>query len=335
MSALAATVRRLRVVAPSRVSIPGSPWLKRRVAYTLAAVLLLAGAYMVWFRNSGLVAVEKVQVSGLTGKDARRARAALEGAGRETTTLNVDRGSIEQAAQAFPVIRALEITPDFPSGLRIRVLEHRPTAVLVSGDRRVPVAGDGSILTGLPLGGSLPTIDVKGAVPSRRLGSGSAMGAVRVAGTAPAVLTHRLASIQTTQSKGVVVKVSHGPDLIFGTTARLHAKWAAAARVLADPDAAGAEYIDLRIPERPAAGGLAVETVAPVAPAGAPDPEQTAPTSPATGQSPVAQSPATGAPTGQAQPVQPQAQTAPATPQAQPPAPATQGGGATAPNTQP
>ena len=38
-------------------------------------------------------------------------------------------------------------------------------------------------------------------------------------------------------------------------------------RVLADRDAAGADYIDLRIPGRPAAGGLPVQTVEPVAPA--------------------------------------------------------------------
>jgi cell division protein FtsQ len=333
VSAFAATVRRLRVVAPRRASIPGSRRLRRRLVFLILAGLLLTGAYMLWLRNSGLVAVEKVHVTGLTGKDARRARAALEGAARGSTTLNVDRRSIEQAAQAFPVIRALQITPDFPSGMRIRVREHRPAAVLVAGARRIPVAGDGSILTGLPLRGSLPTIEVRGAVPPRRLGAGTAMGAVRVAGAAPAVLTERLDSVQTTQSRGVVVKVAHGPDLIFGAAVRVHAKWAAAARVLADPDAAGAEYIDLRIPERPAAGGLSVETVAPVAPAGAADPEQLAPAAPTTGQ----QSPAAPAPGGPAapEPVQPQAQSAPAAPQPQPQAPAGQGGGATVPNAQP
>jgi cell division protein FtsQ len=48
-----------------------------------------------------------------------------------------------------------------------------------------------------------------------------------------------------------------GPPLIFGSAAAARAKWAAAARVLADPSAAGATYLDLRIPGRVAAGGLA------------------------------------------------------------------------------
>jgi len=40
----------------------------------------------------------------------------------------------------------------------------------------------------------------------------------------------------------------------FGDAARPHAKWTALARVLADPSSAGASYIDVRLPERPAAG---------------------------------------------------------------------------------
>ncbi|UUY02045.1 hypothetical protein LRS13_15125 [Svornostia abyssi] len=51
--------------------------------------------------------------------------------------------------------------------------------------------------------------------------------------------------------------LTEGPRLRFGRGDRLTAKWAAAARVLADEDAQGASYIDLRLPERPAAGGLA------------------------------------------------------------------------------
>jgi cell division protein FtsQ len=43
---------------------------------------------------------------------------------------------------------------------------------------------------------------------------------------------------------------------VFGTRERVAAKWAAAARVLAEQTAAGATYLDLRIPGRVAAGGL-------------------------------------------------------------------------------
>ena len=67
---------------------------------------------------------------------------------------------------------------------------------------------------------------------------------------------------------GLVIQMREGPELIFGDARHVRAKWIAATRVLADPDAEGASYIDVRLPGRPAAGGLPAETVTPVAPAG-------------------------------------------------------------------
>ena len=64
-----------------------------------------------------------------------------------------------------------------------------------------------------------------------------------------------------------MAELRDGPELIFGDDSRRRAKWTAAARVLADPEAEGAAYVDVRIPGRPAAGGLTAETAAPVAPA--------------------------------------------------------------------
>ncbi len=49
-----------------------------------------------------------------------------------------------------------------------------------------------------------------------------------------------------------------GPDLVFGSgDDRRTRSGIAAARVLAEPSAQGATYLDLRIPGRVAAGGLA------------------------------------------------------------------------------
>ena len=75
-----------------------------------------------------------------------------------------------------------------------------------------------------------------------------------------------------------MVELREGPELFFGDARHLRAKWTAAVRILADPKAAGASYIDVRLPGRPAAGGLPAETLAPVAPAGSA--ELAAPTEP-------------------------------------------------------
>ena len=55
---------------------------------------------------------------------------------------------------------------------------------------------------------------------------------------------------------GLTIDLRDGPPLLFGTRDDAVAKWAAAARVLAEPSAAGATYLDLRVPGRVAAGGL-------------------------------------------------------------------------------
>lgn len=291
---------RLRLAPWGRALSP-SPHLKRRLLTIGVATLLLAAAYMLWLRDSGLVAVKEVSVTGLTGEDAGDARAALERTAKDSTTLHVDRAAIDRAAEAFPAIRDVVVTPDFPNAMSIRVIEHRPAAVLQLGARKVAVAGDGSVLTGVPAKGALPAIEIAGGFPGNRLESGPVLDAVRVAGGAPAVITARLEKVERERGRGVVVHVKDGPEVVFGAAARINAKWAAALRVLADRDAAGAEYIDVRIPERPAAGGLPVETVVPVAPAG---PEQPAPT-PQEGAAAAPQTQAPEAPTGTAPNLQP------------------------------
>ena len=321
----AISAARLRLAPWGRALAPG-PDLRRRLMIFTCAALVLAAGYMLWLRDSSLVAVKQVSVTGLSGTTAEDARAALERAAKESTTLHVDREEIERAAEAFPVIRSVVITPDFPNALTIQVREHRPVAVLELGARKIAVAGDGSILPGPAGKAPLPAIKIEGALPTRQVGPGPALDAVHVAGGAPAVITGRLEKIAR-EGRGVVVHVKDGPELVFGDASRVAAKWAAAIGVLADREAAGAEYVDVRIPERPVAGGLPVETVAPVAPAGS---EQPTPTP--QGAAPVA--PQTAVPQAPVVPQTPSAQPQTA-PQAAPVTPPAQAGGGAAPNTQP
>jgi cell division protein FtsQ len=242
-----------------------SPKLKRRLLLALGLAVLLAAGYQLWLRDSSLVAVEQVSVTGLTTKDAERVRASLTSAAHGMTTLHVRRDELEQAIAAYPVVRTLEVSTDFPHGLEIHVVEHRPAA-LVGG---LPVAGDGTILRGLPVEGKLPAIAVKADLHGTHLKAPAALHAARVAGAAPAALRPRLDRIELRSQEGLVVELRDGPELYFGDATHVRAKWVAATRVLADPDAAGATYIDVRLPGRPAAGGLPATTLSPVDPAGA------------------------------------------------------------------
>lgn len=253
--------------ARARAALTPSPRTRRRLLVAIVLAALLAAFYMLWLRDSSLVAVDEVTVTGLTSRDADRVRVALASTAETMTTLHVDEGRLEDAAAAFPVVARIEAQPDFPHGMTIHVIEHRPVALAVADGRKQPLAGDGSVLEGIAVEGDLPTIDLYVAMPQRRLGPGAARDAARVAGAAPAVISRRVESLaREGGARGVVAELEDGTELVFGTADRLAAKWAAAFRVLADDEADGATYVDVRIPERPVAGGLATTTVAPVPP---------------------------------------------------------------------
>jgi cell division protein FtsQ len=326
------------VAAPGRRRLPRpalalrmpGPRLRLRLIILVLVCLALAAGYQFWLRDSSLVAVDDVQVRGLTTKDAERVRAALTSAGQTMTTLNVDHELLHETVAHYPSVNRLEVSTDFPHGLVIRVIEHHPAALVELGGDRVPVAGDGTILRGMPVEGRLPVIDTEVRARGERLSGSAALHAAGVAGAAPAILRSRVEAITARKEDGIVVELHEGPELIFGDATRVRAKWIAAVRVLADPESAGATYIDVSLPGRPAAGGLPAETLAPVAPAGSselaapseaapadpgvdPATEQLAPAAPASGEEappPAAAAPGTTADPGTA-PAEPEQGPAP------------------------
>jgi cell division protein FtsQ len=345
VSAAALAGRRLialrgrRSRARRRLALPSlTPRLRRRLIALIAVAVLLAGGYQFWLRDSSFVAVEEVTVTGLTTEDAERVRTALRAAGHTMTTLHVDRDVLDEAIAHYPVVRDLEVRPDFPHGLAIHVIEHHAAAVVELDGRRVAVAGDGTILRGLPVEGRLPSIEAGSGAGGDRLTDRAALGAALVAGAVPGPLRSRVESIGSRSGDGLVATLGDGPDLIFGDSSRARAKWIAASRVLADPEAEGATYIDVRLPDRPAVGGLPAETVAPVAPAGdvalgaAAGTPPTTPADPATAPPTGATTPGAAVPgaiPGAAAPASPSPTPAPApagTPGAAPQAPATEVG---------
>jgi cell division protein FtsQ len=249
-------------------SVLASKRLRRHLLLLTAGLLVLSSGYQFWLRDSSLVAVEKVTITGLSTSGSERVRLALTTAARSMTTLHVDHEALERAVAGYPVVRELEVTTDFPHGLQIHVVEHVPVATAVGAGGRVAVAGDGTILQGVTADKRLPTVEVEGAIGVERLRDATALASAAIAGAAPAALSGRIAEVGEDGRLGQVAQLRNGPEVIFGDATRLAAKWAAASRVLADLEASGASYVDVRLPGRPAAGGLPAETIVPVAPAG-------------------------------------------------------------------
>ena len=227
---------------------------RRRVLVAAGVAALLVAAAWYWGRDLSLWSVDNVRVTGATGQDAAQIEAALQSAAHGMTTLHVRTGDLRDAVARFPVVKSVRVHSSFPHGLRIEVVENVPVAALAAAGRPVAVAADGTLLRDRAIDG-LPLVPVPAVPTGERVTDAQAAGAIALAGAAPAGARPLIVRVRSGGQDGLRVDLQGGFRIEFGPRTRLHAKWAAALRVMADARAEGAAYLDVRIPERPVAGG--------------------------------------------------------------------------------
>jgi len=254
----------LRRSPPLRIPLRRPPL---RATLACAGALALLALGWLWLRDSGLVGVRHVEVTGLSGPQAQRIAAALEDAARDMTTLHVRESQLRDVVAQYPAVKGVEAQADFPHRLRIAVHERDAVGAVFAAGRRIAVAADGTLLRGTPARG-LPAVRTRTLPAGERIADDRTRAAVALLAAAPPALRARVERVFTGR-RGLTAPLRDGPDLVFGGSERLAAKWLAAASVLADAGTRGATYLDLRVPERPAAGGLEDPT---------PEPAITAPT---------------------------------------------------------
>lgn len=294
--------------------MPAWPKLRRRLIIGLVLLLALAAGYMFWLRDSSLVAVDQVTIRGADQNPS--VEEALRAEALEQSTLHVDLAALEQAVAGDPAVRSISAVPDFPHGLTIDVDLREPVGLLKGSG--VLVAGDGVILdSDSTSSANVAAIGVDG---GDLVGGGSVKGealdVARVLGAAPAPLLGVVERGSIDQDFGAVIELQGGLELRFGDPGSADLKWRAAAAVLAHSSFTGAAYLDLSVPDRPVAGGVAessdstaaeaaaevptapVEPVAPVTPEAVtpvePAPEEVVPVVPETAAPPVAEEGGTG-----------------------------------------
>ncbi|HET6831125.1 MAG TPA: cell division protein FtsQ/DivIB [Solirubrobacterales bacterium] len=240
---------------PRRPAIAMPSWSStRRLRVGLVVVLALAAAlvaaYMLWFRDSSFVAVEKVEVTGANVPPGVADELAAAATG--LSTLHLDRGAIEAAVAEDPAVAGLKIDTHFPHGITIDV-QSRPVAGWIDADGGTLIAADGTVLdTGAERPQGTPEIAGEGSIDARV--QGPELTAAKVLGAAPAPLRAEIAIAEVDREHGVVAELTGGIELRFGSPAAAAQKWRAAAAVLADPELTSATYIDLSAPARPVVG---------------------------------------------------------------------------------
>jgi cell division protein FtsQ len=231
----------------------------------LVAIPLLAGGWLL-LRKSSFTAVEHVRVSGVQGPQAQAIEAALDGSASHMSTLGVNTAALQAAVASYPIVRAVRVIPSFPHGLRIEVTEQLPVAALTIGGQRTAVAADGVVLGPGLITGSLPALsDPQGLAPAvgARVQGQTLLAELTILGAEPKPLMRFDARVYSSpKGEGLTVAMRNGLLVYFGDATRPHAKWLSLARVLADQSSAGATYIDVRVPERPAAGFASASALA-------------------------------------------------------------------------
>jgi cell division protein FtsQ len=236
-----------------RRAVSGHRRLRIALLVCFVSVPLLVGGWR-WLRHSSLVSVRQVHVTGVHGPDAQAIEAALSGAARHMSTLDVKLGALRTAVASFAIVREVQAAASFPHSLTIHVTEQPPVAALIAGASKTALAADGAVLGPALLSSALPTL-AGSSTPAAgaRVRDSGLLAALTVLGAAPEPFVKVVARVYT-DTNGLTVAMRNGLLAYFGDATRPHAKWLSLARVLADPSSAGASYVDVRVAEHPAAG---------------------------------------------------------------------------------
>ena len=223
------------------------------VLVTLGLVGSGVGAYL-GARETGVFALDRIDVDGASRATAARIRAALRPYVGESL-VRFDRTDAERRLAAVPEVADVHFDRDFPHTLRVRVRLERPVAVLRRGGDAWLVSSSARVLEPLKRPyPRLPRIWLPSSADIAVNATLSGTGAAGVAAVAP-LRTLRLGARvrQVVTGDGELTLVlSSGTKLRLGDTGDLRLKLAIATRIL--PLTHGAAYVDVSVPERPVAG---------------------------------------------------------------------------------
>ncbi|MBO9533887.1 MAG: cell division protein FtsQ/DivIB [Solirubrobacteraceae bacterium] len=221
-------------------------------AACIAGLLLFLALILVY---TPIAHPKTLVVSGVTGSSEARITRLLEETGAKQSTFAVDHDALMRAVRAYPEVAAVEVASHPPFRLEIHAVMRPPVGRIEIGGRAFVVAADGTILQ-RAANADVPKLDeTVGDVAVKDGHISGARATLQVLAAAPEALLAVARTVRVGHA-GVEIEMSRGPRLVFGSGEQAADKWAAAAAVIADGSADAATYIDLRVPARPAVGGL-------------------------------------------------------------------------------
>lgn len=230
---------------------------RRPLLVGAVALVIVASGFGTYFaaRQTGIFALDRIQVSGAPPATAARIRAALRSYLGESL-VRFDRDDAARRLAAVSEVADARFDRDFPHTLRIRVRLERPVAVLRRGSDAWLVSSSARVLEHLEKRPypRLPRIWLPAGTEvsvNSTLAGVAARGVAAVAPLRPLHLTGRVRQVLVGDGQLSLVLAS-GTQLRLGDSGDLRLKLSIAKQIL--PLAGGATYVDVSVPERPVAG---------------------------------------------------------------------------------
>jgi cell division protein FtsQ len=216
----------------------------RVVRYVLLGLLLLgvvAGAVWVVFFSS-YVTVRSVTVTGNpTLTESRVERAADVPTGTPLAQLDLD--AIRTRVEAIPAVKGVEVSRDWPHGVRIAVRERVPVAVVDQGEGLRGLDADGVLFGRYDAKPRrLPLVKTEAGTSREAL-----VEAGRVVGALPPRVARRVQAVQVTSVDDIQLVLGNGRRVLWGSAESSEQKAEVLAALLGRPG----NQIDVSVPGRP------------------------------------------------------------------------------------
>ncbi len=125
-------------------------------------------------RDSALFSVDDVTIVGLSANAAPVVGQQLIVAARQQTTTDFSAENVRQAVATYSLITGVRAETHFPHGVTLYVREQLPVVRMMVSGEAIPVAADGSVVTGFSPSVHLAT------VRSRRTSRSAVVAAIRL-----------------------------------------------------------------------------------------------------------------------------------------------------------
>lgn len=236
-----------------RTHLRSLPWWRMATAVTAMGLAAAATFGVYTFVSGDSLRVREADVTGIDIANPHAVVSAADLGGRSLLLVDTN-AAARRIVAALPEVKAATVEREWPQGVRIAVIEHQGWGYWESAGHRAVIDADGLVLEHgrPPAADAVTIIDVHGTLPPQAGDLIDADAARTVAQLVEDARSRRLGvtveRFEFHHDRGLVVRVSGGPDAVFGDSHNYDFKiaaWGALLDQLAE-EADDIQEIDLR-----------------------------------------------------------------------------------------